>query len=258
MMTKETQSQNVKLKEIAEGVFGSLQADLQKSKPINHSATKGEGSECAWIKLFEDYLPKRYCIASGIVVDSTGATSDQIDCLIFDGQFTPKIIPQDRILHIPVEAVYAAFEVKQNINKEHLKYAAKKVQSVRCLQRTSAPYTGDGLGRPKKELFNILGGLLAEKIGWKKGWASTGFQSSLLESGQISHLDFLFSANDGCAYIVETNKNDIHPDITICESKQGVLYGLFKLLEALIRQGTVPAVDWSKYYSKLGRIYKLD
>ena len=263
-MAEDTPIQIVKLKEIAKGVFVSLQAELQKLQPINHSTTKGGGSEHVWIKLFENYLPKRYRIASGIVVDSTGATSDQIDCLIFDGQFTPQIIPNDGILHIPTEAVYAVFEVKQNINKEHLEYAAKKVRSVRCLKRTSSSYTGDGQNRSKKPLFNILGGLLAGKIDWQDSWKSDSFKSSLQEAQQISHLDFVFSAKDGYADMVRTKNQSMHRDINIngdpiiLEGKQGILHGLFRLLEELTRQGTVPAVDWSEYYSKLGSTYKIN
>ena len=209
-------------------------------------------------------LKNHYLLNSGTIIDSDGLTSDQIDCIIFDAQFTPQIMPDDVILHIPAEAVYAVFEVKQIINKEHLKYAANKIKSVRALTRTSASYTGDGKHRRKKEVFEILGGVLARKLEWQEMWGSDSFKSSLQEAQQISHLDFVFSAKDGYADMVRTKNQSMHRDINIngdpmiLEGTQGILHGLFRLLEELTRQGTVPAVDWSEYYSKLGSTYKIN
>ena len=51
------------------------------------------------------YLPNRYAVAQGIVVDSNGATSDQIDIIIFDPQYTPTLLDQQSHRFVPAEAV---------------------------------------------------------------------------------------------------------------------------------------------------------
>jgi len=88
---------------------------------------------------FLHYLPKRYAADSAIVIDSTGRTSDQMDVVIYDPQYTPTLLDQHDHKYIPAEAVYAVMEVKPTVNKSYLDYAGKKAASVRRLKRTSIP-----------------------------------------------------------------------------------------------------------------------
>ncbi len=245
------------LREIAENVQQKLIADLGQASVINHAGTKGDNTESAWLGLFSKYLPTRFRVGSAIIMDSKEQTSDQIDCVIYDAHFTPQVIPNDASLFIPVEAVHAVFEVKQEVTLEYLGYAAKKVQSVRKLQRTSTNYTGDGQRREAKPQFHILGGLLASSLTWNNGFQSKSFFPALQAAQQIEHLDFILAAKEGYADMVKTqvkskNRDSNQEGVPISVSgASGISYGLFRLLEELIRQGTVPAVDWSEYYSKL-------
>ena len=77
------------------------------------------------------YLPNRYAVAQGIVVDSNGATSDQIDIIIFDPQYTPTLLDQQSHRFVPAEAVYGVLEAKPVISKQNLEYAGDKAASVR-------------------------------------------------------------------------------------------------------------------------------
>lgn len=242
------------LREVAKGVQGKLMAALAQSKPIDHAVTKGEKTERTWISLFRKYLPKRFRTERGIIIDCNGQTSDQIDCVVFDAQFTPQIDPGKAGLHIPAEAVHAVFEVRQTVNRDNLQYSARKVKSVRDLHRTSMPYTGDGQPRAAKPHFHIIGGLLATSSEYKDKLASATFLDNLGEVGRIARLDFVFSAEDGYVDLVKTNKigqvrNDGKPFLV--EGEVGISYGLFRLLEELSWQGTVPLVDWSKYFANL-------
>ena len=78
-------------------------------------------------------------MAKAFVIDSTDTTSQQLDIVIYDRQYTPLIINQDGTLVIPAESVYAVFEAKQSIDASQVDYAAKKIASVRALHRTSLP-----------------------------------------------------------------------------------------------------------------------
>ena len=115
-----------------------LQVKLELSaQSITHPGTLGDVNESYVIDVLHKYLPKRYAVDNGIVIDSTGATSDQIDVVIYDNQYTPTLLDQENHRFIPAEAVYAVFEVKPTINKAYLEYAGNKAESVRKLKRTS-------------------------------------------------------------------------------------------------------------------------
>ena len=107
-------------------------------------------SENVWLDLLNTYLPKRYQAAKAHVVDSNGTFSDQIDVVVYDRQYSPFIFRYEEQTIIPAESVYAVFEAKQTLNKEHIEYAREKVASVRRLHRTSLPIPHAGGTYPPK------------------------------------------------------------------------------------------------------------
>ena len=131
----------------------------------DHPGAKGDVAENAWRELLKAYLPARYRLSPGFVINCEGQRSHQIDCIIYDNIYTPNFFGEHGVWYIPAEAVYAVFEIKQEVNRGNILYASNKVESVRSLYRTSAPYTGDGQEKPPKPTIEIIGGLLARKIG---------------------------------------------------------------------------------------------
>src|SRR5581483_4348889 len=103
------------------------------------------------------------------VIDADGdATPDQIDILIHDRLFCPLWF-EDKAgtRYVPAESVFAVFEVKPEINKGYIEYAAEKLRSVRELRRTSAPIVDKGeLKPPRGTPLDIIGGILATESGW--------------------------------------------------------------------------------------------
>ena len=208
-----------------------------------------------------EYLPTRYRISNGFAVDYEGNTSEQIDCMIFDAHYTPKIIPNEESLYIPAEAIHAVFEVKQKISKKTLVDASDKVHSVRKLKRTTSRYIGDGRNREPKPVFHIIGGLLAEKSDYSDNLLTPTFFNNLAQLTGDKHLDFVFSAQDGYVDMINTKsligtdkeyqiRNDGNPFVV--QGVTGISYGMIRLLEELSWQGTVQAVEWPKYLSNLG------
>ena len=101
-----------------------LKTQLEMSSvSITHNGTMGEVNEKHFIEMIKRYLPDRYAVDTGIVIDSNGKTSDQIDVVIFDNQYTPTLLDQQNHRFIPAESVYAVFEVKPHIDKVYLEYA---------------------------------------------------------------------------------------------------------------------------------------
>ncbi len=135
-------------------------------KSFAHPGTKGDASEHVWLKLLQTYLPQRYKAETAHVVDSNGSFSEQIDVVVFDRQYSPFIFHYEGQTIIPAESVYAAFEAKQTVNADLVRYAQKKIASVRRLHRTTLPIPHAGGTYPPKPLPHIFGGLLTFESEW--------------------------------------------------------------------------------------------
>lgn len=232
------------------GLFKSRQKATEAAQELNreyavHQGTKGEATESSWIDLLREYLPNRYAIERAMVVDSNGEASQQIDIVIFDRQYTPFVINFEGLVYIPAESVYAVFEVKQDISKEHVEYTSGKIQSVRRLLRTSALITDHTGQKRQKKLFEIPAGILTLSSSWKPGLGNA-FEEAVKHSWSTEyariHLGCVLS--EGGFRVV--NEND---QLTIekSDSDASLMYFLMSLFKTLQPLGTVPAVDMNEY-----------
>jgi hypothetical protein len=221
----------------------ALQLELS-AKSITHSGVMGEVNEQHFIDVLRKYLPQRYEVAQGVVIDSNGATSDQIDVIIFDHQYTPTLLDQQAHRFIPAEAVYCVLEVKPTINKHYLDYAAEKAHSVRRLERTSVSIRHAGGEYPPKPLFPIVAGIVATGAEWGEGLAAVAFAENLMAHSDTYLLN--------CGLAVRDRAFDIYEEkLQISESTGSLATFLFRLIRRLQSLGTVPAVDWDRYGSVL-------
>jgi hypothetical protein len=144
------------------------------AQTISHDGVMGAVNEQHWIQLLRQYLPNRYACDTGIVIDSLGHMSEQIDIVIYDPQYTPMLLTQQSHRYIPAEAVYAVLEAKPKINGQLLRYAAKKAASVRALHRTSVAITHAGGTFQPKPLFPIVAGIVASEVEHSPSARSSG------------------------------------------------------------------------------------
>jgi len=244
-MNKAKEKSKVDGKKFLRSAFAAEQEVLSvqlklSSESITHDGVMGDVNEQHFIEVLRKYLPNRYGVDNAIVIDSNGTTSEQIDIVIYDPQYTPTLLDQHDHRFIPAESVYAVFEVKPTINKSYLEYAAEKAESVRVLERTSVPITHIG-GEPIiKELFPILSGIIATTIDWSEGFSSEAFirnNNSLID---LQTLDCGLSVTGGCFDMFEG-------EMKVGPTRNSLAYFIFRLLQKLNSLGTVPAVDWNKY-----------
>lgn len=220
-----------------------FRADLKRTKrAITHDGIFGDACERDWIELLKNYLPNRYSVAKAFAIDHKGKTTDSLDCLIYDAHFTPALFGQDNHLYIPAEAIYATFEIKQEVTADHLKYAAKKAKSLRCLKRTSAPITSNIGTQPGKPPFPILAGLLAVEAKWKNGLNAPAFMRQFKKLRDNEELNIVLTTNDGFCDQFNTDCS-----IEIATGEGSLIQGLFRLLSAITKKGTVTGIDWDKY-----------
>jgi len=205
-----------------------------KIDEIYHPTAKGDESELNWIGLLRSYLPERYTVDSGFVVDHEGDISEQIDIIIYDRHFTPFIFRGETTVYIPAEGVYAVFEVKPDFDQNNYDYAVKKLDSVQALNRTSAVFTHIG-GKDKKECFKIIGGILTKKTNSNECFNGVNTESKL---SIVVTLDLGIK-------IIDKEK------IENQDKEPMLAFFLLKLIEKLRALGSVPALEVDKYLESL-------
>lgn len=222
----------------------------------SHPTTIGDQSEGDWVGLIRDFLPTRYTVGPIFAVDHTGSMSEQIDVAIYDTHFSPQWFGgTSGTRFVPVESVYAVFEVKPEFNSEYLAAAQKKVKSVRDLDRTSAPvvHKGGTYSRQEISLRPIIGGILTTRQGLadpvaklleKQKESADEASSEFLNIG-ICLEQFAF---DYTPMISEDPNGENVVTISIASTfEDQLIYFAIRLFRQLQVIGSVPAVDMIRY-----------
>jgi len=231
------------LHEILLGEQKILQARLNTIRQsAGHPTAVGDGAEDGWCDWFREFLPSRYQVSKGFVVDSQGTRSEQQDIIIHDRQYSPLLWESGGHTYVPAESVYAIFEVKQSLNAENIEYAGKKVASVRRRFRTEGTF-GWLQGQGKRELIPILAGLLTLSSDWRPSMG-TPFSNTLGALDPDSHLDIGCVLSDGAWEIPDSAKPS---ELEMSDPDTSLSYFKMKLLQRLQTLGTVGAIDYSAY-----------
>lgn len=205
---------------------------------LAHAPTKGDASARVWLDLLRTYLPARYRVEPGHVVDSNNAFSDQIDVIIFDRQYSPLVFTMEDQLIVPAESVYAVFEAKQTLNAALVRYAQDKCASVRKLHRTSLPVPHvAGVSDPKKPM-PIIGGVLTLESDWKPPLGEP--LQKALAGDERARLDIGCVAAHGI-FLQEKDK------VAIKSGGKPTTAFLLELIARLQEMGTVPMLDVRAY-----------
>lgn len=221
----------------------------------DHGTIVGTGTEHGWYGFLTGFLPRRYGVATGKVVDSAGHQSEQIDLIVYDAFYSPLLFVVADATFVPAESVYAVFEVKQTLNKEHLDAAASKADSVRRLHRTSALIPNQ-FGRKdlRKDLNDlpILAGILTSGSEW-----STPYHDVLrphLEAQSLSGaIDLGCALGDGS---FDTERDPVSAgrglrELSVSVPDRSLSYFTMRLLHKLQQLGTVGAIDYEAYAEPL-------
>jgi hypothetical protein len=97
-----------------------------------HPLTIGTFYETIFKKFFKDFVPNKYKIGTGFVIDIENNTlSRQIDILVYmDDNFRP-IYQHEDVVIVESSTVYAAIEVKADIDLRNIKIAKENMESVK-------------------------------------------------------------------------------------------------------------------------------
>ena len=222
----------------------------------DHGPTRGDESEADWIGLLRDFLPTRYLVGPIFAVDHTGAMSEQIDVAVYDTHFSPQWFgAANGTRFVPVESVYAIFEVKPAFNSEYIRAARQKIASVRRLKRTCESVSHKGGTYQKTDITPtpIIGGILTTRNELKTDPVGTMAETQPEDPGANDFLNigicldaftFDYTPQVGAAGEVTVPMTVSQPDLQL-------IHFAIRLFRQLQFVGSVPAVEMDKYEASL-------
>ena len=102
---------------------------FHKASNINESGAEVESIIRTKLSLF---LPERYMVKQGQIIDELGNVSNQYDIIIFDRINTPKFFESNNgTVYYPIESVLAVGEIKKTLKQEHTSQFAKNLIHLR-------------------------------------------------------------------------------------------------------------------------------
>ncbi len=207
--------------------------------PISHPVTKGDHCEKAWIEFFRKFLPSKYAVDKGLVFDSTGKISEQIDIIIYDALYAPLIFVTDAgEKMVTAESVYAVFESKPKIEKDTLKYANKKIASVTSLHRSTRTVFVGGRQQAARELTHIIGGILA---------IDSFSTDKIAEHCKVYDNIDVGCAINKCSFQIQRGEGKSFQAIKSYGENEVISSFFFLILDRLYELGTVAGLDIREY-----------
>jgi hypothetical protein len=107
---------------------------------VEHNLERGEENEAAFARVLQSFVPDRYGIGSGLLIDRHGKASKQMDIILFEQTDEPKVLAQTNQLLYPVENVVAVIEIKTRLTIEEIADYADKRKSVSDLDSNTGEY----------------------------------------------------------------------------------------------------------------------
>jgi uncharacterized protein DUF6602 len=136
------------------GVVQQLRAEVDFINDIfDHQGVKGEGNETIIRDLIAKFIPKRYGIGTGIVIDRQGKQSKQCDIVIYDTILYPSFMSMTSVHFFPVDIVYAVIEIKTRLTTTSIRQARENIASVKSLDFIPDKFMG---AEPRGGSFRFL------------------------------------------------------------------------------------------------------
>ncbi len=237
-----------KLRELFLAHQQKLLASLGASSVHDHPNARGDNAEEAWREMLAKYLPNRYKVDKGFVIDHDGSISQYIDIIIYDRYYSPIVFNEGANLYVPAESVFAVIETKQELDKPHVTYASVKAKSVRDLKRTSAPIRQmNNTVATKVDSKQILAGIVTTRSAWSPPFG-TAFADALKETAALSTIEFGCALNDGSFSVVYGDAET--STITTSDTETSLISFFVDLVARLQAMGNPPAIDLRKYYQQ--------
>jgi hypothetical protein len=126
---------NLKFSKIVEDIISEINDAKRKSESI-HSAgnirSSGDEVENLIREKISLFLPDRYMVKQGHIINSEGKVSNQFDIIIFDRLNTPKFFESsNKTVFYPIESVLAVGEIKKTLRSKDPVDFGKKIKYLK-------------------------------------------------------------------------------------------------------------------------------
>lgn len=121
------------LRKALRGLSMKLRASLGASSLLSDSLTKGELREEDVVEAFRPFVPHRYGIVKGIVINADGNESSPQDIIIYDTSAVPTVLGAGNTRVVPVEGVVGVIQIKSTATKANIASAVANLGSAKTL-----------------------------------------------------------------------------------------------------------------------------
>ncbi len=126
--------QKTKIAEIYSGIAQNMLVNFnQIQAQIPHSGEKGKQRELTIRKFLEKYLPKKYSVGTGQIIDKKSQISKQCDIVIYDSHNFPALYVEEGYQLFPIEAVLGTIEIKSSLTSKSTMECVENIVSIRKL-----------------------------------------------------------------------------------------------------------------------------
>jgi hypothetical protein len=127
------------LRELFDNVAKLMKIEFEnQAKLLGHPGEVGTGRENVLKTILTKYLPKRYAVDSGFVIDALGNQSKQIDIIIFEANYTPIFEVVEGKRFFPCETVVAVGQVRTSVGSTgQMQECLENIKSVKVLDRSN-------------------------------------------------------------------------------------------------------------------------
>lgn len=116
------------------GVLQRLQAEVSVfAALVAHEGERGRENEAVLARILDGFVPLRYGIGSGLLVDTEDHYSRQTDIVLFDQSDEPRLFAQTTQLLFPIESVLASIEIKTTLRGGDIEDCFAKAKDMREL-----------------------------------------------------------------------------------------------------------------------------
>lgn len=122
------------IEEYYRGIYQQIRGEVNFINSLfEHQGVKGEGNETLLRDLLRRFIPQRYGVGTGVIIDRFGKQSKQIDIVIYDKFLYPSLLSLATVHFFPVDIVYATIEVKTTLSAKSANEALANIASVKAL-----------------------------------------------------------------------------------------------------------------------------
>jgi len=215
---------HVNIKKVFSSISRQMLNDFENvSSQIKHPGEMGRAREAALAGFLREYLPSRYSVSSGEIIDIELETSSQCDLIIYDHNNCPLLLKGNDYRVFPSEPVFAVVEVKSVLTLAELEDAVRKIGAIKKLKRTNG---------------EILGVIFAYKVSWKENGISrleTHLQRLNKGMGEAQYVDMICVLNLGFIEVYQIADDETSKVMTALSDMDvsPLLYFFMRLLDRM-------------------------